>query len=175
MIEMPDLRKPDVIIAIDPDVTKSGVCSLRPKTRDLTFGALDFPHVLETIRATKESLADTGTMVVVVEAGWMNKSNWHLMLHDSKSQAARKGYDVGRNHETGHKIVEVCKFLGIRVVEHIPLVKHWQGKDGKITHEELAYFTGITKRTNQDERDAILLAWHYAALPIRIKVRKPGL
>ena len=174
MIEFPSYQKPDVIIAIDPDVTKSGVCTLQPKTRDLKFDALDFPNVLELIRTTKD-LTEPGKLVVVVEAGWMNKSNWHLLQYDSKAQAARKGYDVGRNHETGHKIVEVCKALGIRVVEHIPLVKRWRGKDGKITHEELAYFTGITKRTNQDERDAILLAWHYAALPIRIKVRKPGL
>jgi hypothetical protein len=136
----------------------------------LKFDALDFPNVLELIRTTKD-LTEPGKLVVVVEAGWMNKSNWHLLQYDSKAQAARKGYDVGRNHETGHKIVEVCKALGIRVVEHIPLVKRWRGKDGKITHEELAYFTGITKRTNQDERDAILLAWNFAALPIRVKVR----
>ena len=170
MIEFPSHQKPDVIIAIDPDVTKSGVCTLQPKTRDLKFDALDFPNVLELIRTTKD-LTEPGKLVVVVEAGWMNKSNWHLLQYDSKAQAARKGYDVGRNHETGHKIVEVCKALGIRVVEHIPLVKRWRGKDGKITHEELAYFTGITKRTNQDERDAILLAWNFAALPIRVKVR----
>jgi len=170
MIEFPSYQKPDVIIAIDPDVTKSGVCTLQPKTRDLKFDALDFPNVLELIRTTKD-LTEPGKLVVVVEAGWMNKSNWHLLQYDSKAQAARKGYDVGRNHETGHKIVEVCKALGIRVVEHIPLVKRWRGKDGKITHEELAYFTGITKRTNQDERDAILLAWNFAALPIRVKVR----
>ena len=169
MIEFPSYQKPDVIIAIDPDVTKSGVCTLQPKTRDLKFDALDFPNVLELIRTTKD-LTEPGKLVVVVEAGWMNKNNWHLLQYDSKAQAARKGYDVGRNHETGHKIVEVCKALGIRVVEHIPLVKHWRGKDGKITHEELAYFTGITKRTNQDERDAILLAWNFAALPIRVKV-----
>lgn len=170
MIEFPSYQKPDVIIAIDPDVTKSGVCTLQPKTRDLKFDALDFPNVLELIRTTKD-LTEPGKLVVVVEAGWMNKNNWHLLQYDSNAQAARKGYDVGRNHETGHKIVEVCKALGIRVVEHIPLVKHWRGKDGKITHEELAYFTGITKRTNQDERDAILLAWNFAALPIRVKVR----
>jgi hypothetical protein len=169
MIEFPSYQKPDVIIAIDPDVTKSGVCMLQPKTRDLKFDALDFPNVLELIRTTKD-LTEPGKLVVVVEAGWMNKSNWHLLQYDSNAQAARKGYDVGRNHETGHKIVEVCKALEIRVVEHIPLVKRWRGKDGKITHEELAYFTGITKRTNQDERDAILLAWNFAALPIRVKV-----
>jgi hypothetical protein len=42
----------------------------------------------------------------------------------------------------------------------------WRGKDGKITHEELAAFTGITGRTNQEERDAMLIAWNYANLPL---------
>lgn len=166
------IRKPDVIIGIDPDVEKSGVCTLQPKTRELTFGKMDFPNVIEAIKATRDMMGKDEKLVVVVEAGWMNRSNWHLAHFDSKAIAAAKGYDVGRNHETGRKIVEFCKFLGVRVVEHIPLVKGWKGKDGKITHEELAYFTGITKRTNQDERDAILLAWHYASLPVRIKVRK---
>jgi hypothetical protein len=175
MIEFPRKRH-HIVIGIDPDKEKSGIGILDIGTRKLELQSMSFPVLLDYLQDMKKSMtADNRNFIVIVEAGWMNKSNWHLMLHDSKSQAARKGYDVGRNHETGHKIVEVCKFLGIRVVEHIPLVKRWQGKDGKITHEELAYFTGITKRTNQDERDAILLAWHYAALPIRIKVRKPGL
>lgn len=42
-------------------------------------------------------------------------------------------------------------------------------KDGKITHEELAYFTGIMGRTNTEMRDAALLAWNHAGLPIRVK------
>ena len=44
----------------------------------------------------------------------------------------------------------------------------WQGKDGKITQQEIASFTGITGRNNQEERDAALLAWVYAGLPIKI-------
>ena len=43
----------------------------------------------------------------------------------------------------------------------------WNSKDGKITHEELAKFTGITQRTNQEGRDAALLAWTFAGLPVK--------
>ena len=68
------------------------------------------------------------------------------------------------------KLNDMCEHYGIEVMAHAPLRKCWQGKDGKITHEELAYFTGITGRTNQDERDAGLLAWNYAGMPIRAKV-----
>jgi hypothetical protein len=50
-----------------------------------------------------------------------------------------------------------------------PLKKNWKGKDGKITHKELALFTGLTGRTNQEARDAGLIAWIFAGLPIRIQ------
>lgn len=52
------------------------------------------------------------------------------------------------------------------------LRKGWKGKDGKITHDELASFTGLMGRTNQDVRDAALLAWAFAGLPIRVKLSK---
>jgi hypothetical protein len=45
----------------------------------------------------------------------------------------------------------------------------WHGRDGKITQEEIAAFTGIDGRHNQEERDAALLAWIYAGLPIKAK------
>ena len=50
------------------------------------------------------------------------------------------------------------------------MTKHWKGDEGKITHEELSYIVGpLPKRTNQDQRDATILAWWYADLPIKIK------
>lgn len=110
------------------------------------------------------------TLIVVIEASWLIKGNWHLSSWERKQRAASKGYDVGRNHETGKKIVEMCQHLGIEVLEHAPLRKCWKGKDGKITHDELASFTGLMGRTNQDARDAALLAWAYAGLPIRLKL-----
>jgi len=66
----------------------------------------------------------------------------------------------------------MCKHYGIEVIEHFPLRKIWKGKDGKITQEELASFTGLKGRTNQDARDAALLAWSFANLPIRLKLNK---
>lgn len=44
----------------------------------------------------------------------------------------------------------------------------WQGKDGKITAEELQHITGYDRRTNQDARDAALLAWVYGGLPLKM-------
>ena len=81
----------------------------------------------------------------------------------------RHGNHTGRNHEVGRKIVEMCRHYGIEVVEQPPLRKIWKGKDGKITNEELQHLAIITDKTNQETRDAALIAWEYAGLPIRIK------
>ncbi|MDR1339587.1 MAG: hypothetical protein LBK58_06010 [Prevotellaceae bacterium] len=39
----------------------------------------------------------------------------------------------------------------------------------QITHKELAAFTGITGRNNQEERDAALIAWVWAGLEVKVK------
>lgn len=158
----------DNIIGIDPDKEKSGVAYLKPKTRQLEVTNLTFPMLLDYLQHAKKVRDESGeSLVVVVEAGWMNaKSCFHTAQGKSAEKIAK---DVGANHETGRKIVEMCKHYGIEVVQHIPLVKCWKGKDRKITHEELASFTGLTGRTNQDARDAALLAWVFANLPIRVK------
>jgi hypothetical protein len=153
-------------IGIDPDVDKSGFAFLERETGYLYLESLTFPQIMNRLVQIK---ASGKTAQVVVEAGWLNKGNWHIKYHDNKGQATAKGYDVGRNHETGRKIIDVAKFFGYDVVEQRPLKKCWKGKDGKITQEELESFTGFANRSNQDARDAALLAWHAANLPIIIR------
>lgn len=159
------MKRYDNIIAIDPDVSRSGVALLKPATRQLEVSNLTFPQVIDYVQQANKC---SGTLVVLVEASWLIQGNWHLSSWERRQRAASKGYDVGRNHETGKKIVEMCRHLGVEVLEHAPLRKCWRGKDGKITHEELVSFTGIKGRTNQDARDAALLAWVFSGLPIRI-------
>ena len=107
--------------------------------------------------------------MVVVEAGWLNKvSNYHTAAGRRGQRIAK---NVGANHQVGKMIVEMAKHYGIEVVEQAPLRKCWKGKNGKITHEELASFTGLMGKTNQDARDAALLAWIYANLPIRLNCK----
>jgi hypothetical protein len=159
--------KPDCIIAIDPDVEKSGIAFLEVATRKLEVSSRPFPWIIDYLKALS---AEKGqTVLVVVEAGWLNRSNWHLRGKDNARVASAKGNAAGRNHEVGRKIVEMCRHYGLEVIEQPPLKKYWKGRDGKITHEELASFTGLTGKTNQDGRDAALLAWVHAGLPIRIK------
>lgn len=161
--------KYDNIIAIDPDKEKSGVAFLQPSTRKLEVTNLAFPMLLDYLQHAKRVREETGeSLIVVVEAGWMHKkSNFHAMQGHRAEKIAK---DVGANHETGRKIIEMCKHYGIEVASMPPLVKCWKGHDRKITHDELASFTGLMGRTNQDSRDAALLAWVFAGLPISVSV-----
>lgn len=162
-------RKIDIIIAIDPDVEKNGVAYLNCENKNLEISTLSFPELLDYLRYVQRRAETTQKhLVVVVEAGYMNKGNWHLNPKDTKVAAAAKGNHAGRNHETARKIVEMCKHWQMEVKEVKPLEKCWKGKDRKITHEELARFTGVMGRTNQEGRDAALLAWVYAGFSIRL-------
>ncbi|MDR0575631.1 MAG: hypothetical protein LBG96_16690 [Tannerella sp.] len=168
------MSKYDVVIAIDPDVDKSGVAFLEVATKTLEVSALTFANLLDYLQFVKrESVtASSQRFVVVVEAGWLNSAHWHVRDGDSRRIAAAKGNSAGRNHEVGRKILELCRHYGLDTVEQRPLKKMWNGRDGKITHEELASFTGLMGATNQEQRDAALLAWVYAGLPVRIAKEK---
>lgn len=173
------MSRHDIIIGIDPDCTKSGVAKLRsfPGGHDLVLHAYTFPELVEYLREMKMSAADASlSLLVVVEASWGTTTNWHGSYGDSRRVSSRKGYDVGRNHETGRKIVEMCKgYLGIKVKCRHPLRKMWKGKDGKITHDELSALlegSGVRcskNRTNQEERDAALLALDESGIPMRMR------
>lgn len=157
-----------LIIGIDPDIDKNGVCFLDPEERKANATVTSFPSLMKFF-ADQAQCKEIET-TVVVEAAWMhNKTNWHMNPKDSKRVAAAKGYSVGQNHQTGKLICEMAMSYGLKVVEHIPLVKCWKGKDRKITDAEIKSFIPIQGRTNQESRDAALLAWVFAGLPIRVK------
>ena len=65
----------------------------------------------------------------------------------------------------------MAKHIGFEVEEVKPLKKLWKGRDGKITQEELENIIGpLNVRLSQDSRDAALLAWWYAGLPVKMRV-----
>lgn len=169
MEETQQMKRKKILVGIDPDVDKNGVAYLDCQTRRLEVCTLSFPDLMDYLQWVRRKAEQSGADVtVVVEAGWVNANNWHVPRGATKAEAASIGNRTGRNHETGRKIVEMCRHWQMRTVEMKPLVKRWKGHDGKITHEELAKFTGLMGRTNQEGRDAALLAWTYANLPIRI-------
>ena len=164
------IQREKIIIGIDPDVEQSGIGRLDVMERKCTSTHLPFPLLIDYIRDVQEiARLKNRDLIVYVEASWLITHNWHIGWKDSKAVAAKKGEGVGRMHETGRKIVEMLEHYGIEVREQHPLKKCWNGKDGKITHEELTRICGWEKkRSNQEERDAMLIAWYASGLPIRL-------
>lgn len=164
------MTKYDYIIGIDPDCVQSGIAVMTPKSRNyVSVSSMKFPQLLDFLQQMKNTCEiNSLKMTVVVEGGWLvSKSNYH----EAQGRRAEKiAKDVGANHETGRKILEMCEHYGIEASAQRPLLKCWKGSDRKITAGELKDVTGWDKRTNQDERDAALLAWYHSGLPIKVSV-----
>lgn len=158
-----------MIIAIDPDVKASGVAVLDIPKRSVEARAMPFPELLEMLRDV--SLWSVPCRVIV-EGGWLvSKSNYHYARGKGGERIAK---NVGANHETGRKIVEMLEHWGIEHEVIHPLKKCWKGRDGKITLAELNSLLrgmGIKEmgRCNQDVRDAVLIALTYSGLPMRMR------
>ena len=163
----------DIVIGIDPDVDKNGVAMLDCNTRTLTITTLTFPQLLDYLQYQKRQAEVQGrNIIVAVEAGWMNQGNWHLKYRDNRNVAVAKGVHQGRNEQVSRIIGQMCERYELHYEFIKPLRKTWKGKDAKITHEELAYFTGIKGHTNQEGRDAALIAWVYAGFAVRVSPLK---
>lgn len=168
--------KPQIIVGIDPDVEASGIGIIDTtdaKRLRVDYTTLPLPDLIDRIEAITTG-AGSYPARVFIEAGWRNKGNWHLNPRDTKQLAAAKGRQAGRNHQLGLDICAMLDHRGIRHTEVPPLNKCWKGKDRKITHEELDTIVRWTngaglprKRSNQEERDALLLAWEESGLPIK--------
>lgn len=159
----------EIVIAIDPDVAESGFALFNRRRGTLTLAKYHFPELLQYLSVTQKMCEQSKIKwIVVVEAGYMNKkANFHY-LGSNPAIASRVGLNVGANHETARKIVEMCHYWHIPVVEIAPLLKIW-GKNhkSKISAKEFNAITGYKKPTNQDVRDAGLLCWWAAGLPIK--------
>ena len=158
--------KPRVIVGIDPDVDGSGVGVVDLVEKRVKKDILRLPELVDYLRTIPE-------VKVYVEAGWMNRSNFHLK-NKGQYHASKIGADVGRNHEVSYIIGEFCEFYNIPYQFIKPLPKRWKGKEGKITHEELMSIiegSGLQMekcRTNQETRDALLIALAYSNIPLRV-------
>ena len=165
-------NKGTMYIGIDPDNQESGVGIVYKDTRQVQAYKMDFPRLISFLRLANES---TERIDVIIEGGWLNKSNWHVLgRFMSTRKAAAIGRSAGMNHQTGILIQQMCESIGIHPTVVKPLKKCWKGKDGKITQDEAKYFMGNDiPRMNQDQRDALLLAWVYAGLPVKVAPKKP--
>lgn len=67
------------------------------------------------------------------------------------------------------RMKELADFYGAPHYEMKPLPKHWNGRNGEITHTELHLFTRLKeKHSTLPQRQALLNAWIYAGYPIKV-------
>lgn len=160
-----------MFIGIDPDNQESGVGVVYKDTLQIQVYKMDFSRLISFLKFSNEC---SERIEVVIEGGWLNKSNWHVLgRYMSTAKAAAIGRSTGMNHQTGMLIQQMCESMGIHPIIAKPLKKCWKGKDGKITQDEAKYFMGENlPRMNQDQRDALLLAWVYAGLPVKVAPAK---
>lgn len=135
------------LVGIDPDSKKSGVAIWRQHDRRYALNNLAFFELFDYLKEKKQSIR-----LVVIEAGWLNKSTWHGAHGKGAAISARIGKNVGANHEAARKIVELCEYIKI----HYELVRP---HSGKLSASQFAKVTGIQDRTNQETRDAFMLVF----------------
>lgn len=66
------------MIAVDPDIDKSGICVLSPSTRQLILKSL-LPVLVDFIKEARERYKGID-IVVIVEAGWLNEKATSIRL-----------------------------------------------------------------------------------------------
>lgn len=162
-------KKYNRVIGIDPDIYLSGVAEIELATQDVKLQSLRFPELIGYICDITDRYED---VLIVVELDRETTHNWHFNYKASLSKVNKMGFDVGKCIQRGTDIADMLRYLGCEVEEQKPLRKCWAGKDGKITDEEVRRLLGIniTKtRTNQEERDALLIAITWTNIPLIMK------
>ena len=169
------------IIGIDPDSKASGVAVLDLTTRELLLSTQPFYSLIDMLQDVHESdlVIKRRKTLVVIENAYSTSHNWHYNPKDTRGTIAKKGYCVGLCAQTYHLIRQCLQMKGMDFIEQLPLTKIWRGSGGKITHEELVghckrnrvtLHPSSAKRSNQEERDAALLA----LLHISTRVPQPS-
>lgn len=141
-----------IYIGIDPDNDKSGVAYYEKNTKDLQLYNMTFFELLEYLKHLKRFEVEGYSLLVRVECGYLNKSNWHVKQTDNAKKAAKIGSHTGANSEVQKKICEMCEYVGIPYEKVRPTRR-------KLNSEQFKQITGYPKRSNQEQRDAAMLVF----------------
>ena len=169
-----------LLVGIDPDTKASGWAVIDLSDRTVHLETLPFMDILALLtegrREMDEHYVDEAySYRFVVEDIWRVAHNWHVSPRDNRLTISKKGYHIGRCSMVGQLIYEAIGAHFFPRIAQPPLRKVWRGADGKITHSELLELCekhdlilhpSNQKQTNQEERDAGLLAIHHLGTPI---------
>lgn len=163
-------------IGIDPDCQKSGYANY--SKHGFILRALTLPDLLAQIKLDCQHAADAqDRLTIYVEAGWLNKSNWHVSFYAANS-SARKGAEngkkkasnpiaavaetarrTGENHQRGKDIHEMCVAIAKEFGDgfaSVVLVRPTAQKKNDAQFKALTKYKGVT---NQEKRDAGMLVY----------------
>lgn len=171
-----------LLIGIDPDTKASGWALIDLSDRTVHLETLPFMDILALLTEWRREVDDhyldeSYSYRFVVEDIWTVAHNWHVSARDNRQTISKKGYHIGRCSMVGQLIYEAIGAHFFPRIAQPPLRKVWRGADGKITHPELLELCekhdlilppSKLKQTNQEERDALLLALHHIATPIKL-------
>ena len=171
-----------LLVGIDPDTKASGWAVIDLSDRTVHLETLPFMDILALLTEWRREVDDhyldeSYSYRFVVEDIWTVAHNWHVSARDNRQTISKKGYHIGRCSMVGQLIYEAIGAHFFPRIAQPPLRKVWRGADGKITHPELLELCekldlklppSKQKQTNQEERDALLLAIHHIATPIKL-------
>ena len=143
-------RERRLVVGIDPDLVKSGVAITRAGGL-VYIDALSFPELLEFVR---DLLPEQPT--VIVEEVEADKTTYRRPDTNDREHA-RIAQNVGQVKGVKRVLVECLQAMGADVV----LVKPLRDPVKKRAKKDADYFnkvTGWKGRTNEDKRDAAMLA-----------------
>jgi GTP-binding protein EngB required for normal cell division len=138
-----------LLIGIDPDVDRSGFCAYRADLGQISqLTTMDLEDTFRQILDYHEDSKELGfDLIVLVEAGWNNKTNFHVKGSDNAWKSASIGSKLGENSSIGKQIIKFCEKHKIEVIAVTP-------KSHKINADYFKAMTKWAKRTNQEMRDA---------------------
>jgi hypothetical protein len=171
-----------LLVGIDPDTKASGWAVIDLSNRTVHLETLPFMDILALLTEWRREVDDhyldeSYSYRFVVEDIWTVAHNWHVSARDNRQTISKKGYHIGRCSMVGQLIYEAIGAHFFPRIAQPPLRKVWRGIDGKISHPELLELCekhdlilppSKQKQTNQEERDALLLALHHIATPIKL-------
>lgn len=149
-----------IIIGIDCDVNRSGVCMLI-KGQIKALINLPLWELFDYIEHTENPL-------VVIEAGWIDKNGNEAKNKSYHGGGKGSSYDVGRNSEIGRQIAKFCQ------ENNIPYVLRQPRGYSSLNAAQFKSITKYEGKTNSETRVAALFAldeWNLINLQNKTKAK----